>query len=186
MTYDSDKGGYVPYENGIFTHRHQYYSIQNDVQTSLLNINEHKVGTITLSFNPNYISSMSAEQKSEIADLFVKTANEKGWTFITNPEIGGDNGHFAPTVAALDGTIQTYIYVIKHESDEVNGKFIDEDGNYWTVDTAEAIIGPNVKYWSIFPTEEDAIAEWKLTPYVYVKPVEEETPSEGETEKEEI
>ena len=97
-----------------------------------------------------------------IYDLFEKTANTKGWTIITNEELGGTH---PVGVEMTDGTVQRYIYAIKHEADEKTATYVDGEGKYWTVDTAEAIIGPNVKYWSIFATVEDAITEWGLTPY---------------------
>ena len=97
-----------------------------------------------------------------ITALFDETANTKGWTILTNYQLGGTH---TPTVAMTDGTVQRYIYAIKHEADEKTANYVDANGKYWTVDTAEAIIGTNVKYWSLFATVEDAVTEWGLTPY---------------------
>ena len=72
-------------------------------------------------------------------------------------------GTHVPAVTAADGSVQTYIYAIKHEADEKTGEYVDANGKYWTVRTAEAIIGPNVQYWSIFSSLEAALTEWGLT-----------------------
>ena len=106
------------------------------------------------------IDTWSDADKAHITSLFEQTANERGWTFDTNADLGGT---YVPTVTAADGSVQTYIYAIKHEADEKTGKYVDANGKYWTVRTAEAIIGPNVQYWSIFPSLEDALTEWGLS-----------------------
>ena len=117
------------------------------------------------------ISILSADDRTAITKLFGDTATEKGWTFITNTELGGT---LSPnTVMTTDGTIQYYVLAKKDEATEDDATHIDANGKLWKFDTAEAIIGPNVVYWSMFATVEDALTEWELTPYV--KPTEEET-----------
>ena len=126
---------------------------------SFASIFASNVATITIKYSnvPTDENTINA-----ITALFEETANTKGWTIITNAELGGT---YTPSVAMTDGTVQRYIYAIKHEADEKTANYVDANGKYWTVDTAEAIIGPNVKYWSLFATVEDAITEWGLTPY---------------------
>jgi hypothetical protein len=119
------------------------------------------VATITIQYRYDNVPT-DENTRNAITALFEETANTKGWTIITNAELGGT---YTPTVTMTDGTVQRYIYAIKHEADEKTAKYVDANGKYWTVDTAEAIIGPNVKYWSLFATVEDAITEWGLTPY---------------------
>ena len=127
------------------------------------------VKTITITWSD--ISVLSDVDKAAITKLFTDTATEKGWTFITNSKLGGTVSPNA--VMTTDGTIQYYVLAKKDEATEDTATHIDADGKLWKFDTAEAIIGPNVQYWSMFATVEDALTEWELTPYV--KPTEEET-----------
>ena len=117
------------------------------------------------------ISVLSEADRTAITQLFTDTATEKGWTFITNTELGGTVSPNA--VMAADGTIQYYILAKKDEATEDDATHIDVSGKLWKFDTAEAIIGPNIMYWSMFATVEDALTEWELTPWT--KPIEEET-----------
>ena len=112
--------------------------------------------------------------RTKIAKIFTDTAKEKGWTFFVNTEIA-ESGEIAPPNAVMttDGTIQYYVFAKKDEATEDNATHIDASGKLWKFDTAEAIIGPNIKYWSMFATVEDALTEWELTPWT--KPTEEET-----------
>ena len=125
----------------------------------------------TISIYWKDISVLSTEDRTAITQLFSETATEKGWTFITNSELGGTVSPNA--VMTTDGTIQYYVLAKKDEATEDDATHIDANGKLWKFDTAEAIIGPNVVYWSMFATVEDALTEWELTPYV--KPTEEET-----------
>ena len=135
-------------------------------------ISESNVKTITITWSD--ISVLSEADRTKIAELFTNTANEKGWTFLVNTEIA-ESGEIAPpnAVMATDGTIQYYVLAKKEEATEDNATHIDASGKLWKFDTAEAIIGPNIKYWSMFATVEDALTEWELTPWT--KPTEEET-----------
>ena len=132
-------------------------------------ISESSVKTITITWSD--ISVLSEADRTTITKLFSDTATEKGWTFITNDELGGDVSPNA--VMAADGTIQYYVLAKKDEATEDNATHIDASGKLWKFDTAESIIGPNIKYWSMFATVEDALTEWELTPWT--KPAEEET-----------
>ena len=117
------------------------------------------------------ISVLSEADRTAITQLFTDTATEKGWTFITNTELGGTVSPNA--IMTTDGTIQYYVLAKKDEATEDNATHIDASGKLWKFDTAEAIIGPNIKYWSMFATVEDALTEWELTSWT--KPTEEET-----------
>ena len=117
------------------------------------------------------ISVLSEADRTAITQLFTDTATEKGWTFITNTELGGTVSPNA--IMTTDGTIQYYVLAKKDEVTEDDATHIDASGKLWKFDTAEAIIGPNIKYWSMFATVEDALTEWELTPWT--KPTEEET-----------
>ncbi len=117
------------------------------------------------------ISVLSEADRTAITTLFTDTATEKGWTFTTNTELGGTVSPNA--VMAADGTIQYYVLAKKDEATEDDATHIDASGKLWKFDTAEAIIGPNIMYWSMFATVEDALTEWELTPWT--KPTEEET-----------
>ena len=132
-------------------------------------ISESNVKTISITWSD--ISVLSEADRTAITKLFTDTATEKGWTFITNEELGGNVSPNA--VMTTDGTIQYYILAKKDEATEDNATHIDASGKLWKFDTAEAIIGPNIKYWSMFATVEDALTEWELTPWT--KPTEEET-----------
>ena len=132
-------------------------------------ISESDVKSITITWGD--ISVLSEADRTAITKLFTDTATEKGWTFITNTELGGTVSPNA--VMAADGTIQYYVLAKKDEATEDNATHIDASGKLWKFDTAEAIIGPNIKYWSMFATVEDALTEWELTPWT--KPTEEET-----------
>ena len=117
------------------------------------------------------ISVLSEADRTAITQLFTDTATEKGWTFITNTELGGTVSPNA--IMTTDGTIQYYVLAKKDEATEDDATHIDASGKLWKFDTAEAIIGPNIKYWSMFATVEDALTEWELTSWT--KPTEEET-----------
>ena len=132
-------------------------------------ISESNVKTITIYWDN--ISVLSEADRTAITKLFTDTATEKGWTFITNTALGGTVSPNA--VMTTDGTIQYYVFAKKDEATEDNATHIDASGKLWKFDTAEAIIGPNIKYWSIFATVEDALTEWELTPWT--KPTKEET-----------
>ena len=132
-------------------------------------INASNVKSIRISWKN--ISVLSEADRTAITKLFTDTASEKGWTFLTNTELGGTVSPNA--VMAADGTIQYHVLAKKDEATEDTATHIDANGKLWTFDTAEAIIGPNIKYWSMFATVEDALTEWELTPWT--KPAEEET-----------
>lgn len=116
--------------------------------------------TIGITFSEEGLANFSEDEIAAITALFEETAQTKGWTITTNAELGGT---YTPSVTTADGTVQHYIYAIKHEATEETATHVDANGKFWTVDTAEAIIGPNVQYWSIFASLEDAVAEWELT-----------------------
>lgn len=132
-------------------------------------IKASNVKTITIKWSD--ISVLSEEDITKIAELFTNTATEKGWTFLVNTEIA-ESGEIAPpnAVMAVDGTVQYYIFAKKDEATEDDATHIDATGKLWKFDAAEAIIGPNIKYWSMFATVEDALTEWGLTPWT--KPTE--------------
>ena len=129
-------------------------------------ISESDVKSITITWGD--ISVLSEADRTAITKLFTDTATEKGWTFITNTELGGTVSPNA--VMAADGTIQYYVLAKKDGATEDDATHIDASGKLWKLDTAEAIIGPNIKYWSMFATVEDALTEWELTPWT--KPTE--------------
>ena len=133
------------------------------------NITSSNVKSITIKWSD--ISILSEDDRTAITKLFTDTATEKGWTFITNEELGLRVSPNA--VMTTDGTIQYYVLAKKDEATEDNATHIDASGKLWKFDTAEAIIGPNIKYWSMFATVEDALTEWELTPWT--KPTEEKT-----------
>ena len=133
------------------------------------NIIESEVKTISIAWSD--ISVLSEDDRTTITKLFTDTATEKGWTFITNEELGGTVSPNA--VMTTDGAIQYYVFAKKDEATEDDATHIDASGKLWKFDTAEAIIGPNIKYWSMFATVEDALTEWELTPWT--KPIEEES-----------
>ena len=134
---------------------------------SLNLINASDVKSIDITWQD--ISVLSEADKTAITKLFTDTATEKGWTFITNSELGGTVSPNA--VMTTDGTIQYYVLAKKDEATENDATHIDASGKLWKFDTAGAIIGPNIKYWSMFATVEDALTEWELTPWT--KPTEE-------------
>jgi hypothetical protein len=121
------------------------------------------IAYITITYNDEALAALTDDEKAKITAMFEEVVNTKGWTIETNAELGGTH---VPTVAAADGTIQRYIYAIKREATEDTASYIDADGNFWTLDTAECIIGPKIQYWTLFATVEDAINEWNLTKFV--------------------
>ena len=139
-------------------------------------INESDVKTISIIWKSGsaILGEGHEADRTKIAELFTNTATEKGWTFIVNTEIA-ESGEIAPpnAIMATDGTIQYYIFAKKDEATEDNATHIDASGKLWKFDTAEAIIGPNIKYWSMFATVEDALTEWGLTPWTKPQETEE-------------
>ena len=117
------------------------------------------VANITIDFSQDLISSLTEEQITEYTTAFENAANSKGWTIHTNYEIGGP---YAPSLMAVDGTVQRMIYVSKFLTDSSHGEYIDSAGNYWNVRTSEVIIGKDVVKWSLFPSLNDALNEWGL------------------------
>lgn len=176
-TWDSTNGKYT-YSDWT-SGNHYYYPIITITNSSSVDGIERRFdrGSISSSFVKTIsiywkdISVLSEADRTAITKLFTDTATEKGWTFITNSELGGTVSPNA--VMAADGTVQYYIFAKKDEATEDDATHIDAEGKLWKFDTAEAIIGPNVQYWSLFATVEDALTEWGLTPWT--KPTEEET-----------
>ena len=179
-TWDGKKYTYTDWTSGIYYYPIIKISYDGDSMSSgntdgidrtfgTESISQSNVKSIRITWKD--ISILSADDRTAITKLFGDTATEKGWTFITNTELGGT---LSPnTVMTTDGTIQYYVLAKKDEATEDDATHIDANGKLWKFDTAEAIIGPNVVYWSMFATVEDALTEWELTPYV--KPTEEET-----------
>lgn len=183
QSWNKNNGIYEPYTDGEFTFKYKTANFNYPSSTNITNatsgvklsiisetIPASRVCSIYIKYSSEGLATLTDNDKATITALFEETAQRKGWTIITNAELGGTH---TPTVAMSDGTVQRYIYAIKNEADEKTAKYVDTNGKYWTVDTAEAIIGPNVKYWELFATKEDAIATWGLSKYTYVEPTEE-------------
>ena len=189
-TWNSSEGKYT-YSDWNGTSNFYYPIIE--IITDYDSMSQGNTDGINRSFDTEYISASNVKSitikwksgsailgegheadREKIAKLFTNTATEKGWTFLVNTEIA-ESGEIAPpnAIMATDGTIQYYVLAKKDEATEDNATHIDASGKLWKFDTAEAIIGPNIKYWSIFATVEDALTEWGLTPWT--KPTEEET-----------
>lgn len=156
QSYDIETNTYHAYD-GTGNLNYKYKDVDGIKSTI---ITDDQVCTISIQFSNTGLSNLTEEDIAVITALFEETAQTKGWTIITDAELGGTH---TPSVTAADGTVQHYIYAIKHEATEETATHVDANGKFWTVDTAEAIIGPNVQYWSIFASLEDAVAEWELT-----------------------
>jgi len=156
QSYDIETNTYQAYD-GSGNLNYKYKDVDGIKSTI---ITDDQVCTISIRFSDTGLSNLTEEDIAAITALFEETAQTKGWTIITDATLGGTH---TPSVTAADGTVQHYIYAIKHEATEETATHVDANGKFWTVDTAEAIIGPNVQYWSIFASLEDAIAEWELT-----------------------
>jgi hypothetical protein len=184
QSWNKNNGIYEPYTDGEFTFKYKTADFNSPwgdtnitnaasgVKLSIISetIPASRVCSINIGYSSKGLAALTDDDKATITALFEETAQRKGWTIITNAELGGTH---TPTVTMSDGTVQRYIYAIKYEADEKTAKFVDADGKYWNVDTAECIIGPNVKYWELFATKEDAITTWGLSEYTYVEPTEE-------------
>jgi hypothetical protein len=97
----------------------------------------------------------------EIPGLLTEIAN-KGWTVATNyPNWAG------PVTSAIDGeegTSQPIFAIACPVENEKYATHKNAAGEFFAVEIANMVIGPEVHKWAIFATAEDAITEWDLTP----------------------
>lgn len=96
----------------------------------------------------------------EIPELLNEIAN-KGWTVSTNYP-----NWTAPATTALDGetTSQPIFAIARPVENEKYATHKNAAGEFFAVEIANMVIGPEVHKWAIFATAEDAITEWDLTP----------------------
>ena len=96
---------------------------------------------------------------AEIAEYLTEIAN-KGWTVATNHTIG------AAASAAINGTQNGVFVIVRPVENEEMATHTTTDGKFVAVESAVSVIGIHQNQWTIFPTVEDALTEWELTPIV--------------------
>ena len=119
------------------------------------------------------ISIGNYEPNEQEVAAFHKMA-DKGWTVYVNSR----QSVWAPAPAAIttldengeEITTPIPFWAKPVQTDEEHAKYIDSEGNFFSILGGQFIYGDDISTYGMFTCEEDAAAQMRLTPYI--KPIE--------------
>ena len=143
------------------------YAIKNGNKWEYNNNSSYFSGTITISFET---SGLSEEQIQENLN-YCQEISDKGWTVYAS---GTTTGSHTINPTAIDDMeemtpVSIPYYAKPILSDEKNGNYTDNNGNYYNIIGGQYIFGDDVSSYGMFLNEEEAALNMGLTKIEKIK-----------------